>query len=155
MAQVLWPIMIPLSILLMEENIKKKKALRILSGMGITLAAYYASCLIFLNVSPKIMQYHIRYNNDFPQQIKWLVFSVYLAVTIAPLFISSIKKMHWFGILMIISVSITAIFFTQFLTSVWCFFAALISGLIFLILNDSKKKFKLDKLNILKKFNSK
>ena len=54
------------------------------------------------------------------------------------------------GILMFFSCVVTAIFFTQFLTSVWCFFAALISGVIFWILRDSKRQFKLDKLKLLK-----
>jgi hypothetical protein len=56
------------------------------------------------------------------------------------------------GILMFFSCLITAIFFRQFLTSVWCFFAALISGVIFWILHDSRKRFNLDKLNLLKIF---
>jgi hypothetical protein len=42
---------------------------------------------------------------------------------------------------------VTAIFFTEYLTSVWCFFAALISAVIFWILRDSKRIFRLDKLN--------
>jgi len=33
---------------------------------------------------------------------------------------------------------------------VWCFFAALISGVIYWILSDSKKKFNFDKLDLLK-----
>jgi hypothetical protein len=54
------------------------------------------------------------------------------------------------GILMFFSCLVTAIFFTQYLTSVWCFFAALISGVIYWILSDAKKKFRFDKLNLLK-----
>ena len=53
-------------------------------------------------------------------------------------------------VLMFFSCAVTAIFFTQLLTSVWCFFAALISGVIFWILRDSKRQFKLDKLKLLK-----
>jgi len=47
---------------------------------------------------------------------------------------------------MALSCLVTAIFFTQYLTSVWCFFAALISGVIYWILRDSKREFKFKKL---------
>jgi hypothetical protein len=150
MAQVLWPVIIPLSVLTMEEKKKNRKNLQILLAMGITLSLYYVFCLFSFNVTPKVMSYHIQYDTDFPKIPGYLAFAVYLFVTITPLFISSIQRTHLLGILMFLSCLVTAIFFTQFLTSVWCFFAALISGVIFWILKDAKKKFHLDKLNLLK-----
>jgi hypothetical protein len=148
MAQVLWPTMIALSVLLMEENGKRKRILRILLAMGISLSSYYAYCLTFYNVSPKIMGYHIKYVNDFPGALSMYAFTIYLIATITPLFVSSIKRTHLLGVLMSGSCLVTGIFFTQYLISVWCFFAALISGVIFWILNNSKKKFNFDKLNL-------
>lgn len=149
MAEVIWPVMIPLSVLFMEENKKRKKALWVLLGIGASLSLYYIFCLLSFKINPQIMSYHIRYNSDFPKSIALAVFATYLIATITPLFVSSIKRTHMLGILMFLSCLITAIFFTQFLTSVWCFFAALISGVIFWILRDSKIRFKLDALNLL------
>jgi len=94
------------------------------------------------------MNYHIEYVTDFPRALSMPAFTIYLIATITPLFVSSIKKTHLLGVLMSGSCLVTAIFFTQYLVSVWCFFAALISGVIFWILNDSKKKFHFDKLNL-------
>jgi hypothetical protein len=150
MADVLWPSMIPLSILLMEKNVKRRRILRILLIMGLSLSSYYIFCLIFFNVTPKIVGYHIQYDTGFPESLAMPAFIIYLIVTITPLFISSIKRTHLMGILMFFSCLVTAIFFTQYLTSVWCFFAALISGVIFWILRDSKRAFNSDKLNLLK-----
>ena len=150
MAEVLWPVMIPLSVLLMEENKKRKRILRVLLVTGFILSMYYAFCLLFFHVTPKIMDYHIRYANDFPKPFALIAFFIYLVVTITPLFISSIKRTHLLGGLMFFSCLVTALFFRQYLTSVWCFFAALISGVIFWILRDSKQKFKFDKLELLK-----
>jgi hypothetical protein len=59
------------------------------------------------------------------------------------------QRTHLLGILMFLSCLITALFFTQYLISVWCFFAALISGVIFWILRDSKKEFNYKKLALL------
>jgi len=150
MADFLWPTMIPLSVLLMEENPKRKQILKVLLGIGIALSLYYAYCLITFTVTPQITGYHIHYETTFPKALSMPAFIVYLIVTITPLFISSIKRTHLMGILMFLSCLVTAIFFTQFLTSVWCFFAALLSVVIFWILHDSKRLFILNNLSILK-----
>jgi hypothetical protein len=150
MAQVLWPTIIPVSVLFMEEDKKRKRILRVLLGLGLFLSMYYAFCLVSFHVRPQITGYHIQYNTDFPDSFALAAFIVYLVVTITPLFISGIKRTHLLGILMFLSCLITAIFFTQYLISVWCFFAALISGVIFWILRDSKIEFNFKKPGILK-----
>ena len=150
MAEVLWPMMIPLSVLFMEENRKKKKTLQLFLALGACIAIYYAAVLAIYNVNPEIMGYHIHYYNSAPQTFAVPAFLIYLAVTIVPLFISSIKKTHLLGVLMFLSCAVTVVFFRQYLTSVWCFFAAIISGVIFWILRDSKRKFNFDKLVLLK-----
>ena len=150
LAQVIWPSMIPVSVMLMADNIKRKKILRILSGIGVLLSMYYAFCLLTFNVSPEISGFHILYKNEFPPSLSNPAFSVYLTVTITPLFVSGIKRTWLLGILMSLSCLVSAYFFTQYLTSVWCFFAALISMVIFWILSDSKKNFILNRLKLLK-----
>lgn len=150
MADFLWPMMIPLAVLFMEENKKKKKILRVFSIAGLTLSMYYAFCLLSFNIYPQIEGYHILYKTDFPKSLSMIAFAIYLIVTITPLFVSSIKRTHLLGTLMFLSCLVTAIFFRQYLTSVWCFFAALISGVIYWILRDSKRIFIFEKLNLLK-----
>ena len=150
MAEVLWPMMIPLSVLFMEENKKRKRILRILLFMGVSVSLYYAFCLLFFKVTPQIMGYHIQYRTDFPKFSTALAFIVYFIASITPLFVSSIQRTHLLGILMFLSCVVTAVFFWQYLASVWCFFAAFISGVIFWILRDAKRKFNFDKINLLK-----
>jgi len=150
MADFLWPMMIPLAVLFMEKNEKKKRILQSFAILGILLSLYYAFCLFSFSIYPQISGYHILYKTDFPKSLSMYAFAVYLIVTITPLFISSIQRTHLLGALMFLSCLVTAIFFRQYLTSVWCFFAAIISGVIFWILSDSKKKFAFDKLNLLK-----
>jgi len=150
MADVLWPLMIPFSVLFMEVNKKRKKIVWILLILGTITSIYYTYCLLSFNVNPQIMEYHIKYNSDFPNPMKIPAFIVYLIATITPLFVSSIKRTHLLGVLMFFSCLVTAIFFTQYLASVWCFFAALISGVIYWILRDSKISFNIEKLALLK-----
>ena len=138
-AQALWPVVIPLSVLLMEEQRKRRKILRVLFVVGIALSLYYAFFLFFFNVTAEIQSCHILYGTESPDSIALPIFIFYLAVTIAPLFISSIKKMKLLGILMFLSCVAAALFYKVYLTSIWCFFAAIISVYILLILRKPKK----------------
>ncbi len=143
MAEVVWPIMIPLSVLFMEKHPQKKKLLRVFLVIGMVLSAYYSFCLIFFQVQPQIMNYHIRYTTDFPEIFAIPAFLLYLVATLPPLFISSIPRTLSLGILLALSCLVTGLFFTQYLTSVWCFFAALISIVIFWIINAADKAYRL------------
>jgi hypothetical protein len=139
-ALIIWPVMLPLSMWLMEE-VKKKKI--ILVGLMVTggiLSLFYAFCLLSYNVTPRIQSFHIQYIDEFPGTLIKIAFVVYLASTIAPLFVSSIKWMWLFGILITVSCLVTGIFFAQYLTSIWCFFAALVSVVIYWILSGSQSK---------------
>lgn len=155
MALVIWPLLIPVSISLMEKNPKKKGILTFILITGVVVSLYYSVCLLFLHVSPEISGYHILYKSNFPKALSNPVFIVYLVVTIVPLFVSSIKRTRIMAVLMMFSCIVTAIFYKEYLTSVWCFFAAFISGIIFWILSDSKRdsifdKIRLSKINALR-----
>jgi hypothetical protein len=150
MAEVIWPVIIPLSVMLMEKSEKKKKILMIFLCIGVVLSIYYSYCLLTFNVSPRINGFHIHYDTGFPQSLAMIAFIFYLTATLPPLFISSTRRMYLFGILCTLSCFVTGVFYTQFLTSVWCFFAALISGVIYWILSDAKKLFNIEKLKLLK-----
>jgi hypothetical protein len=137
-ALVIWPVMIPLSMWLMEEVKMRKKILTGLIITGGILSLFYAFCLISYNISPQINGFHIQYVDYFPRTLVNIAFIFYLVSTIAPLFVSSVRRMWIFGILIAVSCIITGIFFAQYLTSVWCFFAALISVVIYWILRESQ-----------------
>lgn len=111
-------------------------------GNGVSVSLYFSMCLLTLSVKPEIMGYHIEYVDNFPKSIQLVVFGIYLVTSIAPLFISTIKRTYVLGILMSVSCLVTIVFFTQFLTSVWCFFAATMSLVIYWILRDEKRKYK-------------
>jgi hypothetical protein len=139
MACVVWPVMVPLSVLLMEKNAGRKRILWGLFCVGLVMSIYYAICLMLFKVSAHPSYYHIQYWTEFNPYVEMVNLPFYLLVTVAPLLISSIKRTHLLGIFMFISCMISLLFFSQFLTSVWCFFAAINSGIIFWILRDGKR----------------
>ncbi|MFC1866421.1 DUF6629 family protein [Chloroflexota bacterium] len=139
-AMVIWPLMIPLSLWFMEEVKKRKKILAVLVVTGGILSLFYAFCLIAYNITPQIKGFHIQYIEEFPLTLAWIASLFYPIATVLPLFVSSVRRMWLFGILISVAWLITAIFFKGYLTSVWRFFAAFISVTIFWILSESKAR---------------
>lgn len=135
-AVVIWPVMVPLSVYLMERVKSMKRVLLILIGLGILTSLYYASRLLFYEIEPMISHHHIKYVGDFPKTYATPIFIAYAVATLIPLFLSSVRRMWLLGVLMAFSCLVTGIFFKEYLTSVWCFFAALISVVILWIVSN-------------------
>ena len=137
-ALVIWPVMVPSSMWFMEKLRKRKRILAGLIVMGGMVSVFYTFCLISYNVTPQINNFHILYVDEFPRITVDIAYLFYITPTIAPLFISSVRRMWLFGVLILLSYLVTIIFFTHHLTSVWCFFAALVSVVIYRILSTSE-----------------
>lgn len=137
-AQVIWPTWVPLSILLFEKDVARKKILQVIFCLGLMLSCYLAYCLVLYDVSASIRSHHIHYDLDFPVQYIPILSLFYFIPTIVPPFISSVKKMSLLGLLNFASFLVTKLFFGDFIISVWCFFAALISGVVYLILRETR-----------------
>ena len=140
MAMVIWPVMVPSSMWFMEEAKNRKKILAVLMVVGGSLSLFYAFCLILYNVTPQINGFHIQYIDDFPQTLAIIASLIYPVAVITPLFVSSVRWMWLFGILIAVSWLVTEIFFRGYLTSVWCFFAALLSVMVYWIISASQNK---------------
>jgi hypothetical protein len=141
MAQIVWPAMIPLSVFLLEENRVRKKILSGLLAVGVVVAGYNLWMLIIHGVYAEISGRHLVYQSSRQDSLGMAALFVYLAVTILPIFVSSIKRMFILGIIMALAFAVSAFFYMQCLTSVWCFFAAVISFAVFYIIRDAHKKF--------------
>lgn len=140
-AQVLWPFWVPLSFMQLEKNRFRKKIYLFLLVIGSFASFYFAYHLLFFEVNASIIPYHIHYEMTFPNRIFSLFLSaLYFLATIIPPFLAKEKRMITLGLLNLSSFIITVLFFEKYVISVWCFFGALISWEIFLIMRDLKSK---------------
>jgi len=137
-ALVIWPFFVPLSIMLMEKIKNRRKIMMYLFIFGLVFSIFELYTLIFCNISIKETSYHIYYAIDFPIVIPILGGIVYFTPTVIPTLISSVKGMRIFGILIFISFIITHIFFKENVISIWCFFAAILSSIIYYIVVNVK-----------------
>lgn len=135
-AQIIWPLWVPFSLLLLESHTQRKRILRGFLCVGALISAYFAYRLVFWGAQAHIVSHHITYENDFP--FYWVILSgvFYVAATLLPPFVSQTRKMAVFGSSLTASFIVTILFYYQFLTSVWCFFAALMSVVIIFVVRE-------------------
>lgn len=141
-AFIVWPIWVTFSVMLLEKSGKRKRALVILFVLGSMMALYHTYCLLTYEVHSEIMCHHIFYSADFPLHRPKFSGLIYFIITVIPFFISSIKRMKLLGIIFLVSYIVTKIFYFKYLVSIWCFFAAVMSMMVLLIvlrLREDKK----------------
>lgn len=137
-AQVLWPTWVPLSMMQMEKDKTRKRILSMLAAAGSALSIYLLYCLTAFDVSAESRRHHMFYDVDFPAMVNTFGAAIYFIVVVFPPLISSIKSMKWFGAAILFSYLISTIFFVETKISSWCFFAAVTSFCIYLILRSFK-----------------
>lgn len=131
-AQVAWPAWAPLATWWVEPDKAKKKILSWFAWLGVATSAFLFYSLLISDVSAIVESRHIRYFLNFPLMDLRRV--LYFLTTVVPIFISSLKFMKWFGATMLGSLILAFIIYTHYVVSVWCFFAAVLSILVLLII---------------------
>lgn len=135
-AQVIWPLLVPLSISLLEKNEKRKIFLQVLVFVGAIISVYLTYCIINYPVNSKIIGYHISYSQNYPASLSIIGGILYVLATVFPPLISSFKRMWYLGLSILISYIMTRIFYTDYIVSVWCFFASVISISVYAVMTD-------------------
>lgn len=138
-AQLVWPIWIPFSILQLENDRTRAPITKGMLGMGSCISLYLLYCMLVYEVKAEIHTGHILYTLSFPAAFAWITNVFYFVPTVVPLFISSIKRIQLLGLTVLASFVFSRIYFMEHLISVWCFFAAILSIIIFWIVSTLKK----------------
>lgn len=135
-SQPIWPIWAPLTMWLMETDKRRKNILYYFLLLGIASSLYMFYCLMAYDISAVVENGHIRYYRDFPYlNIMRPVNFVLIGIT--P-FLSTLRYTKLLAGAMMASLILTYIFYTDYLISVWCFFAAILSLLIILVIKSNK-----------------
>lgn len=75
------------------------------------------------------------YEPNYPVALRRYGGLIYIIATIIPPFFSSIKKVWIIGTAILISYILANIFYEGYVVSVWCFFAAIISILVLVVIS--------------------
>ena len=128
-SHVLWPMYVPFSIGLMETVTWRKKVISAFQIIGVAVGLYLLYFIIRFPVTSEAnehMVYVLPYVNEHP------VLEFYLAATCVAPFFSSHRIINIFGALALLLFMVAYWFYTIAFFSVWCFFAAILSVVIYL-----------------------
>jgi hypothetical protein len=132
-AKAVWQLWIPLAVLAPERNPERRKILLILLALGSISSLSQAYGLWAYPVSVRVLRGHLQYELDYPWGATLVSGALYVLPTVLPPFFSSLKRLRWLGLVNLGSFILSAIYFRETLGSVWCFFAGIISAMLFLI----------------------
>jgi len=128
-SHVLWPVYVPVAVALMEPNAWRRKALWIFSIIGVA-AAFHLLVLIATQSLTVVAGEHIIYVSA--RHYEWPMMHIYITATcLAPLF-SSYPLVRAFGAAALLLFFVSYVFYTAAAFSVWCFFAAILSVIIYI-----------------------
>jgi hypothetical protein len=135
----LWPILCPLSVYFLESDVLKRKTIVGMVGVGITQGIYLFSLVLAHGVASEYFSGNLLYDLNFIPFYEINKY-IYLVVTSVPFLIATDKLLKLFGILVILSFSLSDLFYHVTFVSVWCFFAAVLSAGLYFIFQDFKHK---------------
>jgi cobalamin synthase len=123
-AHVFWPIYIPFAFRVLETTPWRRTAMLWFQAVGLAVGLYLLYFSVAGSVVAEVVDYHIVYNSPHFSLVS--VTALYVVATCFTGFVSS----HTF--VRLLSFIATYFFYTRAFVSVWCFFAAILSLLIYL-----------------------
>ena len=129
-SHVLWPIYVPLAIGFLEAVPWRKKAIFAFEAAGATAGLYLLYFLVARPVVAEVIGKHIVYVSPHFYAVPVMV--LYLAATCVSCFFSSHGFVRLFGGIALLSFIAAYLVHVLALVSIWCFFAAILSLLIYL-----------------------
>lgn len=137
-AKSFWPVWTPFMVLAMEEGERRRIGLLALLVVGAAIS------LLLLNVqvtSPYVVGVtdgNLRYVSDHP--LADGLVGAYVMATAAPMLISRHRYVELFGVAVLAGSVATELAYRHAGASVWCFFAAIASALVFLHVREQSLK---------------
>ena len=128
-SHVLWPVYLPVAVLLIEPPGRRRRALLGFVAAGLVVGLYLLYVMAAFPIVSRPTGQHIEY--DSPHFYALAVMTLYLlSTTISPA-LSTQRMVQVFGVLALLSFAAAYYFYATWFISVWCFFAALLSAVIY------------------------
>lgn len=133
-AQFFWPIFFPFSIWKMENPGLRKKILFAVLIIGIVIGLYLGYQVSSFSFFIRESKRHLIYVTTSKSHGFLNSGVLYAIATITPPFVSSLRGMPAFGSFIVTSLALSMLFFPEAVLSIWCYFAAILSLIVILIL---------------------
>ncbi len=129
-SHVLWPIYVPVAVLLIEPPGRRRRVLLAFVAAGVAVGGYLLYFLVAFPVVSRATGQHIEYVS--PHFFAVVAITLYLMSTTFSPILSTHRMVKVFGVLALLSFGAAYFFYATWFISVWCFLAALLSAVIYL-----------------------
>lgn len=141
-AYTFWPAYVPFCIYFIESIARRRRILKIFIFTGVlTSVAIYLPILAGWVTFSTVIQQHCIHYLIHVSNLTIIAFTLlYGTSVIVPFFICSIKKIHYYGVISLVSLMVAYGWKAYAFTSVWCFCAAILSSYLLWMLYKLPKK---------------
>lgn len=129
-SHVLWPVYVPLAAWCVEPPGQRRRLLAAATAAAGLFGVFMAASLVVDPITATVNGLHIEYAAR--HEHTPVVAALYLAATAGTLAISSHAYVRLFGLLAFATFIVSYVFYTRWFISVWCFFAAVLSLVVYL-----------------------
>lgn len=134
-AYLFWPIYLPLALTVAEPNRFRQILLLFTVAAGCWQTHHFLTNPEGAETTLAIVNHSIQYLPD-SGDFRW----IYVAIVLAPCFISSIRGVPIFGVLLFTAFALTEYFYSLNFVSVWCFFAAILSAMMYWVILKERQR---------------
>jgi hypothetical protein len=127
-AQVWWPIFVPLAVLMAEPDRERRRLIGVLLAAGLAVGLHLLWAILTGSHRAGIIDEHLVYTTEAPHPL--LTAAAYFAATVLPPLLSSRRVIALLGLIVLVGAAAAYLFYWYAFISVWCFFAAAVSGII-------------------------
>lgn len=128
-SHVLWPVYVPVAIVLMEPKGWRRQTLFVFVAGGTAVGVFLLYVLFAFPVVSRPTGLHVEYVS--PHFFAAFTMTLYLLSTTASPLLSTHLMAKVFGALALLAFGVAYYFYAQWFISVWCLFAALLSAVIY------------------------
>ena len=127
-SHVLWPVYVPIAVLLLEPDAWRRKLLAGIALAGAAVGLYLLYFLVTEPITSEVVGRHISYVS--PHFYVVPVMTLYVLATCVSSLVSSCNTIRWFGVATFVALLAAYAFYAFWFISVWCFFAAVLSMIV-------------------------
>jgi hypothetical protein len=127
-AWIVLPTLIPLAVLLVEPNERRRRIMAGFAWLGAVVSVYMLWAVVHDDITAHITHDTIQYGGAGDYAV--LATVLYVVATCSTPLVSSFRNIRWFGAGNLVAVAVIAELQQDGLTSVWCLWAAIVSVLI-------------------------
>jgi hypothetical protein len=142
-AQVFWPVFAPLAVWLIEPSPWRRRLMLLCLAVGVVLATYLLAMMIAHPYTASVVKEHIRYSSVVQEHIRYSngvryptgIEVPYVLASSVSLLLSSHWSIRLLALVVLAGFAVAKISFRLSYISVWCFFGAAASVLIYLFVS--------------------